>query len=71
MSTFSLDSEKSEYPAALVKIYLDAGLKTRAQGLYNTAVGRFPADPALAALASHFEEESGGGLLGFLNKKKA
>lgn len=67
----ALDPEKPEYPAALIKVYLDAGLKTRAQGLYNTAAGRFPADPSLAALAPNFEAESGGGLLGFLNKKKA
>lgn len=64
-----LDPEQPRYPVALIKIYLEAGLKTRAQTLLQTAAARFPGDAGLEALAPNFQTESGGGLLGFLKKK--
>jgi curved DNA-binding protein CbpA len=68
-----LDGGQPQYYVQLINIYLEAGLKSRAQHVLATARNQFPANAAIDQIAAAVEggdkSADGGGLLGIFKKR--
>lgn len=67
-----LDGEQPRYYCQLIKVYLEAGLKSRALVIFQQAEPKFPGNLELADLAEPLgagKPADGGGLLGIFRKK--
>jgi curved DNA-binding protein CbpA len=67
-----LDGEQPQYHVQLIKVYLEAGLKSRALAVFQQADSKFPGNAELAALAEPLgagKPADSGGLLGIFRKK--
>ncbi len=68
-----LDGGQPLYYVQLIHVYLDAGLKSRAQNILATARNQFPANAAIdevgAAVEGGDKASAGGGLLGIFKKR--